>query len=177
MSDDDDGQAAGFFLFPSKAEIERAQEQYKMGHQAFYHEMLGFLQKQTDEDMLTLASLVRVATNNGEQLTGIIEGIMASRGFCFACGKRHDESIDQILDEAEPKREPTGPGNSIVSIDQPVSVVAFDASTMNEYNVEPFGELSKVRCKGCGMIYESMEDRMLRRPSACHGCQHKAKWG
>lgn len=170
MSDDDEGQAAGFFLFPSPTEVKRAQEQYQMGHQAFYHDMLDFLQKQTDEDMVTLSSLVRLSATNSDQLAGIIEGIMVSRGFCPACGKRHDESIDQILEEAEPK------------VTSEVQYLPPDRQALlEEYNVTDNDDDPKVDpkvvCLGCGMEYQSLEDRMLRKPNACHGCQHKAKWG
>ena len=40
-------------------------------------------------------------------------------------------------------------------------------------------EEKPVICLGCGTLYQSLEDRMLRRPgtSGCEGCVHKQKVG
>lgn len=53
---------------------------------------------------------------------------------------------------------------------------------MVEYNVddlrdEDTGAIIGFKCLGCGMNYQSLEDRMLRAPDDCHGCQHKSAWG
>lgn len=51
---------------------------------------------------------------------------------------------------------------------------------MDEYRLD-FIEFQwpKVLCKGCGMEYVSLEDRMLKAPGieGCTGCSHKGAWG
>jgi hypothetical protein len=45
-----------------------------------------------------------------------------------------------------------------------------------EVNTDPPKFLGFI-CRGCGIVYVSLEDRMLRRPDECHGCFLKAKFG
>jgi hypothetical protein len=159
------------FLFPSKEEVERRAAQTQMSAQAFYHEMTGFLEKQSDEDLVMLYTLLGLASDNGDRLCGLIEGTLSGRGFCFACQTRHDKSIDEILDTpAESKEAETETTSDF-------QAMGDDKKLLDEYNVIRAMEYPKVTCKGCGMVYQSLEDRMLRRPGQCEGCQHKAKWG
>jgi hypothetical protein len=50
-----------------------------------------------------------------------------------------------------------------------------------EYNLQrctdPIAPAGFVECKGCGLVYVSLADRMLRAPDECHGCHEKAKHG
>lgn len=49
---------------------------------------------------------------------------------------------------------------------------------MGDYNVEPAADDPEgVVCKGCGLFYKSLVDRMIKGPDNCHGCIEKAKWG
>ena len=53
---------------------------------------------------------------------------------------------------------------------------------MNEYNLddlrdEDSGIILGFICTNCGMRYQSIEDRMLREPDECTGCQQKSAWG
>lgn len=49
---------------------------------------------------------------------------------------------------------------------------------MERYNVEPDAENPPfLKCRGCGLTYVSLEDRMVKAANDCHGCAHKSKWG
>lgn len=55
---------------------------------------------------------------------------------------------------------------------------AGEAALMAQYNVEQVErDKPEVRCKGCGLVYVSLADRMVKEPDDCHGCVEKTKWG
>lgn len=50
---------------------------------------------------------------------------------------------------------------------------------LKQYNVLEFPlQFPKVTCaKGCGTVWVSLGDRMMRPPGECSGCQNKEAWG
>ena len=45
------------------------------------------------------------------------------------------------------------------------------------YNLELGEKTGKLICKGCGLTYVTLEDRMLREPGDCHGCRERSSHG
>lgn len=105
---------------------------------------------------------------------GIIEKMMTDRHGHCPCGTDHAEEIAQAIHPTPPTETPEPPAAPA----HPISLVG-DIELLN-------GNLKKyrmhiingdLRCRDCGIKYVSMEDRMLKAPDDCHGCEVKSKWG
>lgn len=66
----------------------------------------------------------------------------------------------------------------------PAELQPGDLERMEEYNLDDVRDEDTLKllgfiCKGCGLRYQSIEDRMRREAGAegCNGCIQKAKWG
>lgn len=118
-------------------------------------------------------------------------GLKFKHGVCSGCGLNHeDDALKDLVKEAAPA------GDEAVVI-QPVVDLANkfrdmteeELQLMREYHlddarVEGTNELVGFICTGivgcpggCGIVYPSIEDRMLRGPEDCHGCFNKAAHG
>jgi hypothetical protein len=161
------------------------------------------------DNLTTLAQLFHmlsgVPNEHMPQMVSYYEGMLTAKlqdrfNLCPNCGGNHDEVPDDMLhggdDTSEDEvssGEPVGEENlprqpHPDSVAPPVEVVhelhPDDLAKMEEYNLEDVRDedtlkLLYFRCKGCGLNYQSIEDRMLKEPGVkgCDGCQQKAKWG
>ena len=85
-------------------------------------------------------------------------------GSCV-CGENHDrEALQETAAD--------------INAERAAKDAAENQAAMNAYNLM-LGHDNKLYCKGCGLHYVSLEDRMLRRPGedGCHGCQLKSAHG
>lgn len=71
--------------------------------------------------------------------------------------------------------DPTPPPVQVVTEEREYS--AGSQELLKEYNVKPHGEFPKVKCRGCGLEYPSLRDRMMKRPDGCGGCHIKSAHG
>ena len=122
---------------------------------------------------------------------------------CPGCGEDHDKEFF-FADQESLDIDPTGKTDTADKVDyitEPMPVkggdipslmeeldsgllTADDIALMVQYNLddvrdEDTQKLLGFICKGCGLRYISIEDRMLRPPGVegCGGCQQKSAWG
>lgn len=167
----------GPFGIPMPPEmVEEMQRQYdlaQMRGDSYRHDIHSILNGMTEQQLRFVNHIMHgiAESNSLEQLIGLAswyEGVIAgvlkmNFNICPACGIDHDKVAEQMAaeggDGATPDKEP-------------------EALDMNDYNLEP-ADGNTLRCKGCGMIYSSIQDRALRKSdkSGCPGCVQKEKWG
>lgn len=149
-----------------KQQIEQAMDRQQMGMQTVAHDVQRLFRELDADQLSTLRFLMHTVAHNSE--AGFYyEGILATlysmkANVCPACGEDHDKQIAESM---------TPESAALVDVDR--------SAKANEYNVA-FMESSttgKVRCVGCGLEYVSLEDRMVKPPAECHGCQSKSAWG
>ena len=162
----------------------------EMHRQADLHSVRDLLSALDKEQLQALDLVLRMASSKrrNAMLRGLVDGQLQFRFNICLCGKNHDE--DELL--AAPARAEGVAEESLPGFEEPqdadhAQAVSADAAArgraklLEEYNLSP-GIIDGVQgfvCKGCGLYYVSLEDRMLRAPGVegCHGCQNKAKFG
>jgi hypothetical protein len=162
--------------------IESQVAQAEMGMDSTLHEIYSMF----DEIEIDYLEIIRRLLHNcaGEpQASGFWEGIILSkiaqrRKVCPACGKDHEKQAQEML-EAERARLAEEGGD--------LGSRAAVLIQMDQYHVAPVDDgdlLGSVVCtgitppvEGCGIVYQSLEDRMLRAPDYCSGCFAKAGQG
>jgi len=125
-----------------------------------------------------------------EQLTTvgfIFHGIVADNDPCIAAyyegvvNQTIALKFGQALLAAEPHPEVLDAHNQ-PSLFADARLTDEDIKNMKLYNLDDLRDeeteaLIGFICKGCGMQYVSIQDRMLRAADTCGGCIQKAKWG
>lgn len=143
-------------------EIKHALEHHIMHSEQNAHEVQEFFSSLDEQQLKNLRGLIKVIEMNesaGGYYAGIIGGELLHRfGVCMACGKKHDEELKRMAGEGPSEKRD-------------------EATLRDEYRVILTGVGEQVQCTDCGLIYSSLEDRMLRKPDECSGCEQKAKWG
>lgn len=166
MSDENENEPEGHFIFPFQFGPTKAQiEQMQMHQEANAHETRQFFDSLTEDQLRRLSSLFAICyTSDGDAsqyYIGIISGFLDQKfKICLACGRNHDVEL-KAFSEA-----------------QPVDLTPTQRqSLLDMYELEIVGE--RFYCKGCHKEYVSLEDRMLRDAgqSGCEGCIEKEKWG
>lgn len=182
--------------------MEEQQDRRQAEIQSWHHEQDHFFSTLTREQTLTLSRILRNITNDESGRTsafyeGVCQSILTYRyNVCAGCGVDHaEEFAKELLDEAprEPNLDvPDGISpdqltfDDAIAADQPQLIadkideaeLADRRELMDRYNVEEDPNLAPfLRCRGCGLTYVSLEDRMVKAPDDCHGCTHKSKWG
>lgn len=190
MSDDE----LGAFVFGEPppevvAAIQQHHDQQVMIVETLRHDLQRMLDEMSVEHLVTLREVLHRGYNGNETIFPYIEGqivgvLQWKHNVCGGCGTKHDD-ISSLLDSSQPGGSPV---DNLLKTHgepfEPVNQAEWDAN-MDKYNLR-LPEESEVAssenempviCKGCGELYQSIEDRMLRKPDECHGCIEKAKWG
>lgn len=141
------------------------------------NQMWDFLLTLPPEQLMLIQNLCVSAIHDKtyvHRLLGIITGIFRLQhgDRCGGCGKNHDADI---LDEAANELQAEGNDTKQADLQEASLKDAHDAA-MFAYNLEG-AQNNMVRCKGCGLIYPSLEDRMMRGVNDCHGCHIRSAHG
>jgi len=117
---------------------------------------------------------------------GVISVELEKFGICLACGKKHDEALQELLsDPNTPKIIQVNNPDAINASDQSWSNFLLTLKTEDMLLLQDYGvdlvhqEFPKVKCRNCGMDYPSIQERMKtpQKIDGCQGCQHKEGWG
>lgn len=180
-----------------------AQARMEMGRRDYQNRVRELLDTLHPEHLVTLRDML--VTTQGDDnaapyLQGLIGGTLIHKhGVCISCGTMHDEadhttSPPDVSVVGGTDNGGTSGGEQLqLPFDEnapdeaPADDTAWYFASLEEYNlrlpnegeVHATSDEKPVICKGCGTLYQSLEDRMLRKPQAdgCGGCVQKAKWG
>lgn len=164
----------------ARAMMEKMAEQQEMAQDVALHEVERFFDSLDKEQLTALRIVVRGTHTEGyvEYVAGLIGGILRYKYNVCGCGRDHDaellagssssetpEQIEERISKLEPS--PEEEAQYLRDLEVYTLVQNFEGGRLN------------YKCTGCGMEYQSLEDRKLRDPGVkgCEGCQHKAKWG
>lgn len=169
-----------------REEYQAMMERQQMESESLRHDMERLLDELTKEQLITLRHMLVHAGTSAEYAQywcGAIGGTLKYKHSMCGCGKDHDAEL------LAPPAEPV----VVSSVPEEKQFLSPDEITtkMDEYNVrapekadydkglQHTAEEAPVICKGCGMLYQSLEDRMLQAPGipGCPGCIQKTKWG
>lgn len=189
--------------------LRRQQEHAEMHAEARGHEMLRFFEELTEDQLSQLRSILSACAVDdtgryASHLEGFVNGVLQwKHGVCLGCGSKHTDASDLIKEtvpggtlgkkEVDELNRVTDDGTEQLelSFEETAAQEQDRMSLMMGYSVrEPnqrdfqqglikMPDEKPVICEGCGMLYQSLEDRMLRAPGVdgCQGCQHKAAHG
>jgi hypothetical protein len=161
----------------------------ELGRRRAHYEEVRNLFKTADAHTLHLLKTIvgSIATSeyperDAARIEGVIIGHLEERGVCSGCGRDHllDE-YQRVVDEGKEVSE--SPLVKGISSDHSSGELAGEAlaAALTEYRLRlrsPSDATDKaVTCVGCGMVYPSLDDRMLSPPDDCSGCRQKAAWG
>lgn len=194
----------GMGLPPEIEEALRNQmDRAEMSAEATRHDLIRFFNELTSDQLVTMRTILHHCSSDESgrypsHLEGFISGILQFKfEVCVGCGKKHDDPsalLPNYVGKDDPllKSQPQDEGETQVVDDGTEQLSLFSdselmADTMLEYDlrlpndgeVESLPSERPVICNGCGALYQSLEDRMLRAPGVdgCYGCQHKAAHG
>ena len=161
-----------------KAQQERAQMEYEETIHGMYRTI-----EEMELDHLKMIRMMLHNLGDTPQALGFWEGVIQTtisrrEKVCPACGKDHDKEAERLAAEAEVEKAATR---------NDPNVRANRLIAMHEHHVEPVDDddlWGKVRCtgivlgmEGCGMEWPNLEDRQLRGPDECSGCQIRSAHG
>lgn len=161
-----------FQMGPTPEELEQA----RMSQEAVGHETRQFLDKLTVDELDLLSKIIRtvsISEASGPFYAGLITGIRQQKfNVCLACGRDHDADLAEMIPQPKSEVKAEDEGEPAVG-----SKKYFELCY--HYRVKPVGDGDQVECEGCGQMYVSLEDRMLRSPGTvgCPTCVQKEKWG
>jgi hypothetical protein len=183
--------------------VQGIRTRWEMSQQDYQNRVRGLLDTLSPDDLVTLREILHNTSADDTQapyLQGQITAILRYvHKVCISCGEIHEgDHLSALVDgppspKDEPKKEEqlvlpfTEEPTTSELVDQSVaSTVEYDAK-LEEYNLRRPEENEvlatpgekPVICRGCGTLYQSLEDRMLRPASltGCAGCVQKQKWG
>lgn len=153
----------------------------------FGHGIVRFMTEQDSDTLQTFKSMMYLISHSGESpLAAYWEGMSGIAlqirfGICAAHGINHDDEAAAAMGVGEKPARTYVPE----SRDQ-VTPDSFDESTrgtMKQYHVDDCYDSDTrlfvgFKCTGieggppggCGMIYQSLQDRMVHEPEHCSGC-------
>lgn len=153
------------FPFIDPDEMQRQHDAAIMHAAEQRHRWLRLLTEMSPEDLATLMEMLRFCNDNKKGIPyfiGMSSAIQQLQNNRCVCGNDHD--ADMLTDAAQKLQTERDEENA--------------KATMIEYGLQR-AEDGKLYCTGCGMEYQSLDDRMLKPPgvSGCSGCQQKSAWG
>lgn len=150
-------------------EIKEAMDHQLMHQESDRHDIFSFIENLNEDKLITFQKILASISQYPDIVNyymGISHGLLSSNhGVCLACSRKHDLDLEEMtLPKNDVKEDPVK--------DKPEKMDKL----FEEYNlqIDPEG---RIKCKGCGMRYSSLSDRMRRKPDECNGCIEKAKWG
>lgn len=183
---DDDNIEEHMFFPPGmpeelKEQIKAHVREHHDNHMIYRHQVVYFLQSLKEEQLSVIKDMfVALETQDNAATAGFYQGLIASLlsdkfGHCIACGSKHEDELHKIVSEG------TVDTDNSVPKPWPDLVTGLDTDTrknLADYRLNIVTQdYPKVACRDCGMIYQSLEDRMLKAPEDCIGCIQKEKWG
>jgi hypothetical protein len=187
-----------------KAEFSAMIDRQKMQAEDYSHAATSLFDALSEEQLMSLSSIMHNIALSGKgkgravpaYYEGILCGILHIKyGVCFGCGKNHDremqsamtDSLDKFnagktLEDTSEYEEPPLPYLGDLRIGETGQLSLAQMHNMEVYNLDDVREegsnvLLGYICKGCGLRYVTIEDRMLKEPGDCSGCIQKNKWG
>lgn len=182
-----------------EAQIREHMDRAHMGADVARHATVRIFEELSAEDLQIMRHIFHTCTEDDSgtyaaQLEGFITGVLAYKhNICPGCGKNHDDISDLLEPEAGAPEEQPSDGTAQLALDldfgpmSPAEEAAVTADKMIEYNLRfpKEGEVETspgerpVICVGCNMLFQSLEDRMLRPAGidGCFGCQRKSATG
>ena len=167
-----------------------AQQHHQMVSEQTAHDVVNFIKKLGEHELMLLRGLVNALAMGSDSTHGYYYGVISVElekfGICLACGKKHDEALQELLsDPNTPKIIQINNPDAINASDQSwsnflIGLTSDDIILLNDYGVDLVRqEFPKVKCKNCGMDYPSIQERMKtpQKIDGCQGCQHKEGWG
>jgi hypothetical protein len=100
--------------------------------------------------------------------------------------------VSESGQESPPHQRPEASSSTILiwkaGEPNPLNLTDEDRANMEVYHLEDTWDTETRRFKGfactgltpvgpCGVVYVSIEDRMLKAPDDCHGCAARGRWG
>lgn len=148
-----------------------------MENSGYTHSVQQFFDSLDEDSMIVMRDIISECGGSAaaaSMFTGIISGVLHQKfKRCFACGKNHDEEIASMA-ESDKSATPKIKAWPDVVRDLPSEFIA----ELDVYNLNMIkDEFPAVMCNNCGMQYPSLEDRKIKAPDECSGCQQKAKFG
>jgi len=157
-------------------------DRHNMEHTEKITRIQNFLEGLNNEDLLTMRLLLTDFAETGRKLAIFYEGVliekMRARDICPNCGVNHDaEALEEERAKVQ-EREPQFVGEVLVKDDNepPPSLQDLMLKYRVTYTSGAIDD-ARVTCNDCGYTYPNLNDRMLRDPDTCPGCQIKASQG
>lgn len=194
-----------FFVNPDDLppEVKAQMDQAEMAADSYRHDATRFLTELSEDQLVTFRNMMHnLVFEESGKLAAYYEGMAGAFAnlrfnICPSCGVNHDKEAAGFHseDQSNLARETIGEYQDAASkqTDNAQSMLpSFDLSEedlqhMKKYHLDDVRDADNhqiiaFRCTGvnnipCGMTYPSIEDRMLREPDECSGCQTKAMWG
>lgn len=176
------------------AEMQRQQELHAMSISATRHDIVNLFKALDKDQLITLRLMFQSCEGDyASSMAGYITAhLELLHDICPGCSKVHEEptvgdfmeNTVSAADVAEAMtKDAVKPESAAEEQDRMSLLMGYGVRDHNEQDIQNGLVLSEgerpVICEGCGMLFQSLEDRMLRRPGmdGCQGCQHKSAHG
>lgn len=205
MTDDNGGLFGALFGQPSPEQIaamEARRAAHFMSLEDAKNKLEGLFGELTLEQLTSLREMLYTISNSDNTVamadywTGWASAVLKYKhGVCSSCGVDHsEEGLMDLVKKNGPDDQPAGDEPQVssendVALDKFRDMTPEELALMKEYHlddarIEGTNELVGFICTGiegvpggCGLVYVSIEDRMLKKPEECHGCFNKAAHG
>lgn len=164
-------------MTPEEAAAE--QERQIMQRESIRHDMERLLDELDKDQLQTIRIMLTFGGGNAEYAAywcGAIGATLKARFGICGCGKEHNADLLAQPGGDMVESSPTSPVNEAALQEYGVRL-----PTQEDYakGLVHTPDEHPVLCSACGMLYQSLDDRMLRAPgqAGCEGCIQKAKWG
>lgn len=177
------------FIGPDPEELRKMEEHNRAHQQDKAHAVRDLLLKLSNEELELLDTLFYNATDNDPYCAWMRGQIKVYRelkhGVC-ACGEVHDPDADlqKMIEKQKQGDEPKQiedaqqrAAREMIEATAPDGQIWADDELIDKYRLWVHPETGHLHCRDCGQPYVSLEDRMLKEPSDCHGCQMIAGQG
>lgn len=174
-------------------EVRQQIEHHQMIVISHGHEVHRFINELNEEQLDTLRGILMNYWDRPTAafLVGTVATTLVHKfDRCPVCGEKHDEALHdmagdgdkQEVSEDEQYKNFHGTKLTPMSEEDWTKFIRILPKTimdaLHDYNLGLMpGVWPMVICKGCGLEYVSIEDRMLRSTDGCHGCHEKSKTG
>jgi len=172
-----------------REQLRKQHEEHQMQTENYYHSVQHLFDELNKEQLMTLRWILHnLQAEETGRLAAYYEGQIANtlqykHDVCPGCGKNHEEEMLAAATVPPAERPAEEPVNADVSHAGPSAISDETRELMRQYSIDDAWDqetgkfLGFICTKGCGMMYPSLEDRMLRPADHCAGCIQKAKWG
>lgn len=175
-----------FFNFEDMPEsiqehIKLQHDRVEMSNEVMLRERQRFLDELTDEQayqFVSLLSSIAAVPPMAFYYIGMIEGRLVKSNWCPTHGYEcpNKIAVAEQANKTDDAMRKTGYPAPKTEVDD-----GFDVANTNKllalYRVKFTSGKMGVTCNDCGYEYPSLQDRQLRLPGDCPGCEIKAKFG